>query len=686
MTTLSYKNEGVLNYHLVVNYPNMSSTIINERKNVLISIGALVFMFGLLLQKILQYVLNKPFLKLLNSAQQFAHGDTTARFDESTSDEFGFLSKFFNEALDSIVQQQREVYRALSRAKKSELALYKEKELAEVTLHSITDGVITTDSKAMINYMNPVAERLLGWRKDEVDGLFIADVVCLVDELSGHNIVNPLVQLLKQDNATQGNNKGDTALKQRKGELISIELSIAPMRNQENDVIGGVIVFQDVSEARRLTGQLSFQARHDALTGLFNRRVFETRLEEILEDAKENQHEHVLCYLDLDQFKVVNDTCGHIAGDELLRQLSVELSNSIRESDLLARLGGDEFGIILEICELEQAESIANTLRENIKNYRFVWDHRIFEVGVSIGVVAINKDSEKISDILSAADLACYAAKDSGRNRIHVYRPTDEDLAKRQDEMHCVAGINHALEDNLFVIYKQPLMSLSSVSDSTFHWEVLLRMKDDDGKLMPPADFISAAERYNLMPKIDRMVIRKTFSAMAKEHFYRDGYANRVVGINLSGDSVTNDSFLDYIKEQAEFYKISLQDVCLEITETVAISNLSKATSFIDELNELGCQFALDDFGSGLSSFGYLKHLKVDYLKIDGSFVKDMSRDKIDRAMVESINQVGHIMEMKTIAEWVEDESTLLLLKEMGVDYSQGYLTGKPIPLLEKMA
>ncbi|MCW8930569.1 MAG: EAL domain-containing protein [Gammaproteobacteria bacterium] len=683
VTTPSFINNGITNYRLTINYPNLAEAVITERKNLLISIGALVFLFGLLLQKVLQYILNKPFLKLLNSAQQFARGDTTARFDESTSDEFGFLSKFINEALDSIVQQQREVYRALSRAKKSELALFKEKELAEVTLHSITDAVITTDSKAIVNYMNPVAERLLGWKKEEVGGLFIADVFCIVDEASGHNINNPLVDLLVNEKPVQETIKENTALKHRDGELLSIELSVAPMKNQDNNVIGGVVVFQDVSESRRMTRQLSFQARHDALTGLFNRRVFENRLAEIVEDARVNHHEHVLCYLDLDQFKIVNDTCGHMAGDELLRQLSVELSKSVRESDLLARLGGDEFGVLLEKCQLEQAESIANSLRKNIKNYHFIWDARIFEVGVSIGVVSINKNSEKISDILSAADLACYAAKDSGRNRIHVYQPTDEELTKRHSEMHCVTRINNALEDDSFIIYKQPIMSLGTeVEDSAcVHWEVLLRMKNLQDEVVSPNEFISAAERYNLMPKIDRMVIQKAFSAMSEGYFNQEGFTNKIVGINLSGDSICDENFLSYIKDQAELYSINFKEVCLEVTETVAIANLAKANCFMAELNNLGCQFALDDFGSGLSSFGYLKHLQVDYLKIDGTFVKDMCNDKIDRALVESINQVGHIMGMETIAEWVEDESTLLLLKEMGVDYSQGYYTGKPTPL-----
>jgi diguanylate cyclase (GGDEF)-like protein/PAS domain S-box-containing protein len=681
--TVIKSNNEITAYPLLISYPNLKNTVIAERKNLLLSIGALVFFFGLLLQKVLQYILNKPFSKLLNAARRFARGDTSVRFDESTKDEFGFLSKFINEALDSIVQQQREIYRALSRAKKSELALYKEKELAEVTLHSITDAVITTNSRAMLLYMNPVAERLLGWKKDEIEGKLIDDVLELRDESSGERIKNPLLDLLSNRAASQECVKGNCALKNRSGGLVSIELSVAPMTNQTGKMIGGVVVFQDVSDARRLNHELSFQAQHDALTGLFNRRLFERRLIESIEDAKNNAQEHALCYLDFDQFKVVNDTCGHMAGDELLRQLAKELLNSIRDTDFLARLGGDEFGILLTQCSLEEAEKIANNIRKNIKNFRFTWGSRFFEVGVSIGVVAINQQSEKTYDILSAADLACYAAKDGGRNRIHIYRPTDEDLTKRQTEMHYVTRINHALENDLFAIYKQAIVALGKDSD-TAHWEVLLNMKNKAGDIIPPDDFISAAERYNLMPKIDRMVLKKTFEAMSAGHFYQTGLPYRVVGINLSGDSISDESFLAYIKEQAENYGIDFKEVCLEITETVAIANLAKASDFMMELKGLGCQFALDDFGSGLSSFGYLKNLPVDYLKIDGSFVKDMTSDKIDHAMVESINQVGHILGMKTIAEWVEDDETFSLLKEMGVDYSQGFHTGKPMPLVAK--
>jgi diguanylate cyclase (GGDEF)-like protein/PAS domain S-box-containing protein len=668
----------VREYQLQIFYPNLNDVVVNERKNILISIGALVFVFGIILQKILQQILNKPFLSLLHSAQQFARGNTQLRFDETSPDEFGFLSRFINQALNSVEQQSREVHRALARAKQSELALFKEKELAEVTLRSITDAVITTNSSAEINFMNPVAERILACSQDSARGKLVSQVLNVIDESTGYSIENPLILLLGK--RPDPNENTDMALKLPDGSLISVELSVASMKNQENKVIGGVIVFQDVSEARHMTAQLSYQARHDELTGLYNRREFEDRLQALLEESKENNTEHVLCYLDLDQFKVVNDTCGHMAGDELLRQLSLELAGSIPETDLLARLGGDEFGILMANCKLSHAQAVADTIREQVKNYRFIWDARIFEIGVSIGVVSITHDCEKISDLMSQADLACYAAKDRGRNRIHVYQPTDQELAKRHYEMHCVTRINSALEDDAFIIFKQAIVPLDE-ADTTMHWEVLVRMENLQGDIVSPEDFIPAAERYNLMPRIDRIVIQKTFAAMSRGDFHISDYSSSVVGINLSGDSLMDDSFLGFIKQQAERYQINFSEVCLEITETVAIGNLHKATLFIEALKQLGCRFALDDFGSGLSSFGYLKQLPVDYLKIDGSFVKDMARDEIDRAMVESINQVGHIMKMKTIAEWVEDEVTYNDLKGLGVDYSQGYYTGKPEPL-----
>jgi len=410
---------------------------------------------------------------------------------------------------------------------------------------------------------------------------------------------------------------------------------------------------------------------------LYNRRKFEEYLQELLINVREEDKQHVLFYLDLDNFKIVNDTCGHVAGDELLKQLPALFNEVLRSGDIVARLGGDEFGVILQNCGLQQAATIADKIRQKIKDYRFIWDDKTFEIGVSIGVIGINADNAEMSQVLSSADVACYAAKDAGRNRVHVYEPSDEAVSERYGQMHWTARISKALTENRFQLYQQPIVGLENNDRS--HLEILLRMIDENENIIPPGAFMPAAERYGLMPDIDRWVISEVFRFMGKDD-PADPIkgTDRIFAINLSGDSINDGTLLAYILKEKEKYKVSLTNVCFEITETVAISNLSKATVFINELKNYGCQFALDDFGSGLSSFAYLKNLPVDYLKIDGSFVKDVSRDEIDRAMVESIQQIGEVMKLRTIAEHVEDESTLKVLEEIGVDYVQGFHLGRP--------
>ncbi|MFN3397937.1 MAG: EAL domain-containing protein, partial [Sulfurimicrobium sp.] len=431
------------------------------------------------------------------------------------------------------------------------------------------------------------------------------------------------------------------------------------------------------------TERLSYQATHDALTGLVNRHEFEHRLEKALASAREEGRTHALCYLDLDQFKIVNDTCGHVAGDELLRQLTVLLQSKVRDSDLLARLGGDEFGVLLENCPLEQAQIVADLLRQTVKDFHFLWQNKAFVIGVSIGLVPLTQDCESLASVLSCADSACYAAKDLGRNRVHVYRVEDSELAQRQGEMNWVARITHAIEENRFRLYYQTIMPLAEADDEGAHFEILLRMLDDQGELIPPMAFIPAAERYNLMPSIDRWVVSTAFGLYWKI-FSSDSLNQRhTCTVNLSGPSLCDDHFLAFIKRQFALYQVPHDHICFEITETAAISNLSRAMEFIGELREQGCRFSLDDFGSGLSSFTYLKNMPVDYLKIDGSFVRDMVNDPMDAAMVAAINQVGHVMGLKTIAEFVETDAALALLREMGVDFVQGFGIERPRPLEE---
>lgn len=442
-------------------------------------------------------------------------------------------------------------------------------------------------------------------------------------------------------------------------------------------------VMLDITEAHELSKKLSYQAMYDALTGLINRHEFENRLERVINTARQDRTENALCYLDLDQFKVINDTCGHIAGDELLRQLGQVLQLNIRKRDTLARLGGDEFAVLLENCSLQQAERVASTIRQAIQEFRFAWEDKNFNIGVSIGLVPINATSESITDILRRADTACYAAKDKGRNRIHIYNPDDEELARRHGEMQWVARLNIALEKGLLQIWSQKIVPIGGDLNQGEHYELLLRMEDGNGSLVSPGAFLPAAERYNISPRIDRWVITNIFDWFSRhpEEFNKLSMCS----INLSGQSLSDDEFLQEILKKFNTSGLSPWKFCFEITETTAIANLSSATHFITTLKDQGCRFALDDFGSGLSSFGYLKNLPVDYLKIDGLFVKDILDDPIDLAMVKSINSIGHVMGKKTIAEFVENNAILEKLREVGVDYAQGYGIEKPVLLTKNI-
>jgi diguanylate cyclase (GGDEF)-like protein len=429
-------------------------------------------------------------------------------------------------------------------------------------------------------------------------------------------------------------------------------------------------------EAERNEAQMRFQASHDALTGLHNRHEFERGAERLIEATQQDQGEHALCFMDLDQFKVVNDTCGHIAGDELLRQLSVVLQDAVRASDTLARLGGDEFGILMEQCSLRQAHRTATQIQRNIQDFQFSWEGETFQIGVSIGLVAIDETTASVTELLKHADAACYIAKDMGRNQIQVYNPDDTILERRHGEMQWVARINQALEKNRFTLYAQAIEPLGKSAD--MHYELLLRMIEEDGEIIPPAKFLPAAERYDLMHKLDVWVVEEALSLMTSNPAFIDDV--NFISINLSGQSLTHTKFLNSVITRIEALDFAPEKICFEITETAAISNLRAATEFINRLKNLGCHFALDDFGSGLSSFGYLKNLPVDYLKIDGVFVKDVAEDPIDHAMVKSINDIGHVMGMKTIAEFVETDAIRTMLQALRVDYAQGYDIGKPMP------
>ncbi len=440
--------------------------------------------------------------------------------------------------------------------------------------------------------------------------------------------------------------------------------------------------FDSVREAmRRYQSDLSFQATHDPLTGLVNRREFERRVGAALSRAKNERSQHALLYMDLDQFKVVNDTCGHTAGDEYLRQLSVVLGAGLRKHDTLARLGGDEFGVLLEHCPPQQTLRIADQLRERIQDFRFLWEGKSFTLGVSVGVVFVNEHSESLSRVLNVADASCYAAKDDGRNRVHVYREDDSTILRRHGEMQWVSRITEAIEQGRFHLYYQPIVPVGARAEEGAHFELLLRMEDHGGRIVAPRAFLHAAERYNMMLSLDRWVTQTALNWL-EEHPEQVTVLG-LCTINLSGHSLGDAEFLQFMIKQIQRDGVPAEKICFEITETAAIGNLTKAVRFMSILRNLGCRFSLDDFGAGMSSFAYLKNLPVDYLKIDGLFVKDIADDPIDYAMVKSINEMGHVMGKRTVAEFVEKEPILLKLREIGVDYAQGYGIARPRPLIE---
>jgi diguanylate cyclase (GGDEF)-like protein/PAS domain S-box-containing protein len=573
---------------------------------------------------------------------------------------------------------ERELREASDRAERhrAQQALYQERERALITLHSIGDGVITTDAGGRVDYMNPVAEKVAGWSYAEAQGYPLQDVLPLLDETTRHPIESPASVSLRSGRVVALNEQ--CVLVNRNGEEFHIEDSAAPIYGPDKRVIGAVLVFHDVTLERRLARQMIWQATHDSLTGLANRNEFADRLAGLLGSMTGSEdREHALLYLDLDQFKVINDTCGHAAGDELLKRLSRMLRRQLPANSSLARLGGDEFGILIEDTSLASARESAEHLLQSISAFTFEWQERRFDVGASIGMVPIQRDTPNASFVLSAADVACYVAKESGRNRVHVYEESDIDLGERHNEMHWVSGIKAALDDNRFLLYRQEITALTA-QDGNPHYELLLRMRGREGEVVTPGAFIPAAERYNLMNAVDRWVIDTAFRFLSERQ--RSGDAS-VYSVNLSGHSINDDGFPAYVQQKIDHYRVHADQLCFEITETAAVFNLQKASHMIRALKRLGCRFSLDDFGSGLSSFGYLKNLPVDFLKIDGSFVKDMNTDPMNRAIVEAIHHVGHTLSIRTIAEFVENKAIAEHLRDIGVDFAQGYYFSKPEPL-----
>jgi diguanylate cyclase (GGDEF)-like protein/PAS domain S-box-containing protein len=544
---------------------------------------------------------------------------------------------------------------------------------SQITSNMAEGAMLVRASDSTIVYVNPAFESMFGYETGEL----IGEHVSRLDAAADMSLQEASGELIDERNSL-ATWRGEICNLRKDGTDFWCSVNLSVFDHPEFGKVW-ISVHSDTTERRQAEMNLSYQASHDLLTGLINRREFELRAERLITTTRKSKGEHALCFMDLDQFKIVNDTCGHTAGDELLQQLSQVLRDTVRKRDTLARLGGDEFGVLMEHCTLQQAQRAADALLERVADFQFSWEGQSFRLGASIGLVSISDTTTHLTELMRQADAACYMAKDLGRNRIHVYLPEDSDLARRHGEMQWVARIDQALEEERFTLYAQEIVPLEASAERQF--ELLLRLVGLDGKIIPPKAFLPAAERYDLVDKLDTWVVRHAFALMnAHPGFIEQAHR---VSINLSGHSLSNSKFLTSLIEQIDEFDIDASRVCFEITETAAISNLNMATSFIARLKQLGCQFALDDFGSGLSSFAYLKYLPVDYLKIDGMFVKDMVVDPIDYAMVKSINEIGHVMGMKTIAEFVESDAIREKLLEIGIDCVQGYGIEKPRPFVD---
>jgi len=561
----------------------------------------------------------------------------------------------------------------ISKITKTEKQLFFEKELAQTTLHSIGDGVITVDKNYTVQTINPVAEILTDVKSKDVIGENILSVYNEENSKQKSEINNHLI-----NNNTE-RSLFDFTLTKKDGEKYEVEHSITPIIDQTKNVLGAVIILRDVTKVRTMEKRLSYQASHDALTGLINRREFEVRIKQTLRNAQIENTVHSICFLDLDKFKIINDTSGHAAGDEFLKQVSNTIQSLLRQTDVLARLGGDEFGIILNSCSIEKAETICNQIIKKIRTTRFIWGENAFETGASIGIVPVTKHTASVSEIMGSVDAACYEAKNKGRNCTQIFQPDDSDFVNHQIQTSWLQKIKNAINDNDFELYFQELHSINSEKPGIKSIELLIRLNDEK-KVISPDSFIPTAERYNLMPIIDAWVIENTFEFIKK---YREKHNSEIkVSINLSGQSFSEDAILELITNKLkEDNQICKELVCFEITETATIANMSKAIKFIAQIKKMGCTFSLDDFGSGLSSFSYLKNMDVDNLKIDGVFIRDIHIDPTNRVFVESIHNISKIMGIETTAEYVENKEILNCIKSIGIDYAQGYHFAKPAPV-----
>ena len=570
------------------------------------------------------------------------------------------------------------IARDVSYRKSLEVSLSRSKRQAQYTLESISEGVITTDNEGRIDYMNRAAESMTGANRDDAAGHKSGELFTLIDEADRRPLGDPVERCLSMRRRV---NMGRRALLlSRDGEHEhSIEITASPIKGPGNSISGTVVVFHDVSEIRGLTQQMSYQATHDALTGLINRREFERRLQEAMDSAHAEEGHHILFYMDLDRFKAVNDSCGHLAGDNMLREVAALIKDQVRDSDFVGRLGGDEFGTILIGCPIDKARQIATDICNAVADYRFVWKDKIFNIGISVGLVEISHASGSLQDILSAADSACYVAKQRGRGQVHVYSARDEAIARERGDIQWLRQLQEALHESKFELATQPIIATGSGEESGPAVEVLIRMPDEHGRHTNSADFLRSAERYQLMPQIDRWVVNATLGAINSGEIKLA--SRRSCAINISGQTLGDVGFLGFVVEALDHSGVSPASVCFEVTESAISTNVQHAQRFIEVLHGIGCEFALDDFGSGLGSFSSLKHLPVDYLKIDGTYTRNLSSDQVNQEMVAAMIKLARTLEFRVVAEQVEEQEDFDWLRNVGVDFVQGNFVDPPTTL-----
>jgi diguanylate cyclase (GGDEF)-like protein/PAS domain S-box-containing protein len=567
------------------------------------------------------------------------------------------------------------VARDVSHRKTLEVSLSRSKRQAQYTLESIAEGVITTDTDGRIDYLNRSAETLIGTNRDDATGQRIGDLFSLVDDADRRNLGDPVERCLAMRRRV---NMGRRAvLVSIDGEQEhSVEVTASPVRGPGNSITGSVVVIHDVSELRGLTRQMSYQATHDPLTGLVNRREFERRVEEAIDMAHAEEAVSMLFYMDLDRFKAVNDSCGHLAGDDLLREVAGLIKSKVRDSDVVGRIGGDEFGALLIGCPIEKGRQIAEDICNAIAEYRFVHQDKIFNIGISVGLVEVSHTSGALQDVISAADSACYVAKQQGRGRVHVYSARDEAVARERGDIHWLRELQTALHEDTFELVVQPILSMSSQASSGPAVEILIRLRDERGRIGQSAEFLKPAARYQLMPQIDRWVINAALTAIASGEVKLPGH--RSAAINISGQTLGDEAFLGFVVEALDRTGVVPTSICFEVTEQAILSNVQHAQRFIEVLHGIGCEFSLDDFGSGLGSFSSLKHLPIDYLKIDGTYTRNLLSDMVNQEMVASMIRLARTMEFRVVAEQVERQEDFDWLREAGVDFVQGHFVDVP--------